>query len=155
FGTKGEKTNSDKKPETDEPKPARGTAKPADAPPPARRERFSVMETLQVGEFSIDLCRREDGAFGLGEVRKGKLPLRRADALITWQVDGKAPGYERRKETTVALRDPKATLTVTPETRVCAGTTLSGFRMRFQCERGPIVQTTSWELGGSTRDLSY
>src|SRR5262245_7928562 len=52
-------------------------------PLPARVERFTKVETLQVGEFTIDLCRRDDGAFGLGEVRREKLPLRRADFLIT------------------------------------------------------------------------
>src|SRR5262249_9273318 len=155
FGTKAEKPGSEKKPEPATPDAVGGKAKPADAPLPARREQFSVIETLQVGDCSIDLCRREDGAFGLGEVRTGKLPLRRADSLIRSQIDGKAPRYARRNDPTVGLRDPPATLTFTPERRECAGTTLGGFRMRLQCERGPIVETATWELGGSTRGLSY
>jgi hypothetical protein len=125
------------------------------APLPARQERFTVTQSLQVGEFSIDLCRRADGAFGLGEIRKGRMRLRRADFLITWQVGGRAPGYDRQKGSTVWLRDPPATLTLVPEKRECAGSRLAGFRMRFQCERGPIVETASWELGGTTRELSY
>jgi hypothetical protein len=38
---------------------------------PPRTERFTKIETLAVGEFSVDLCRREDGAFGLGARGKG------------------------------------------------------------------------------------
>jgi hypothetical protein len=148
FSAKEDKIGAAKKPENE-------AGKPTKSPLPARRERFNVIETIQIGDFSIDLCRRQDGAFGLGEIRKGKLPLRRADFLITWQVDGKTPSYDRRKEATVWLRDPPVTLTFAPEKRECAGSTLIGFRMRFQCERGPIVETASWELGGSTRDLSY
>ncbi len=53
---------------------------------PGRTGGFTRIETLPVGEFSVDLCRREDGAFGLGEIRRGTLPLRRADSLITGQV---------------------------------------------------------------------
>lgn len=155
FSTNREKSGSKKKPDPGATKPIKGNEKRSDTPLPARRERFTVIETLTVGDFSIDLCRREDGAFGLGEIRKGKMPLRRADALITWQVDGKASSYEGRKEATISLRDPPATLTFTPETRDCAGTTLIGFRMRFQCERGPIVESASWELGAGTRGLSY
>src|SRR5262245_39023691 len=105
YSTKGDKPTSKTKPERDPSKPA---------VTPARRERFAVIDTLQVGDFSIDLCRREDGAFGLGEIRKGKLPLRRADSLITWQVDGKFPRYERRRESMISLRDPPATLTIQP-----------------------------------------
>jgi hypothetical protein len=149
FGTKGEKSNPEKQPKTDPSKPDREKVKHTDTPLAARSERFTVIETLHVGDFSIDLCRRDDGAFGLGEVRKGKLPLRRADALITWQVDGQVSRYERRKDATVWLRDPKATLTFTPERRECAGTTLRGFRMRFECDRGPVVETASWELGAA------
>lgn len=155
FGTKGEKTSSEKKPETPALPAVPKKGKPADAPLPARQEQFTVIETIHVGDLSVDLCRRADGAFGLGEVRKGKMPLRRADSLITWQVAGKTPGFERRQGSTVWLRDPPATLTFRPEKRGCAGSTLIGFRMRFQCERGPIVETASWELGGSTRGLSY
>jgi len=155
FGKKGEKPGADQKPGTDAVKPGSTKDKPVGVLLPARTERFTVIDTVQVGEFSIDLCRREDGVFGLGEIRKGKLPLRRADFLITWQVDGKAPRYGERKESTVTLRDPPATLSITPEKRERAGTLLSGIRMRFQCERGPIVQTASWELGGSTKGLSY
>lgn len=122
---------------------------------PARTERFTKIETLQVGEFSIDLCRREDGAFGLGEIRRGRLPIRRADFLITWQADGKFPVFEQRNGWTVSLRNPQATLTFTPERRECAGTTFVGFHVQFKAERGPIVETASWELGGSTRGLTY
>ena len=120
-----------------------------------RTERFTRIETLPVGEFSIDLCRREDGAFGLGEIRRGTLPLRRADFLITWQVDGKYPAFERRDGLTVRLREPASTLTLGAETRDCAGTRFAGLRMHFQAQRGPIVERASWELGGSTRGLSY
>jgi hypothetical protein len=155
YRTKGDKPNPATKPEADASKPLRGIDKPAVALLPARQERFAVIETLQAGDFSIDLCRRDDGAFGLGEVRKGKLALRRADSLVTWQVDGKYPVYEGRKESTISLRDPPATLTIVPEKRELAGTTFVGLRMRFQCERGPIVETATWELGGTTRGLSY
>jgi hypothetical protein len=120
-----------------------------------RTEQFTKIETLSVGEFSVDVCQRDDGAFGLGEVRRGTLPLRRADFLITWRVEGKSPAFERRDGLTIRLRDPTATLTFTPEARDCAGTRLAGFRMQFRAERGPIVETASWELGGSTRGLSY
>ena len=37
--------------------------KPAPDPLPTRTEPFAKMETLRVGEFAIDLCRREDGGF--------------------------------------------------------------------------------------------
>jgi len=120
-----------------------------------RAERFTKIETLPVGEFSVDLCRREDGVFGLGEIRRGDLLLRRADFLITWQIDGKYPAFERRDGLTIRLRNPAATLTLTAETHDCAGTRFAGFRMLFQAEHGPIVETASWELGGSTRGLSY
>jgi len=155
FATKVEKPSPEKEPGTPATRPVRGGANPATALLPERRERFSVIETLRLGDVSIDLCRREDGAFGLGEVRKGTLPLRRADSLIMWKVDGKEPAYRGRAETTVSLRDPPATLTFAPERRECAGTMLSGFRMRFESERGPTVETASWELGGSTRGLTY
>jgi hypothetical protein len=115
----------------------------------------SKMETLAVGEFSVDLCRREDGVFGLGEIRRGTRPLRRADSLITWQVDGRFPVFQRRSGLTVYLQQPEATLTFTPESRPCAGTTFTGFRMELNAARGPVVETASWELGGSTKGLSY
>jgi hypothetical protein len=124
-------------------------------PLPARIERFQVVETLDVGEFSIELCRRADGAFGLGQVRRGDLPLRRSDSLITWQVDGQAPAFDRREGSTVTLRDPAATLAFTAEQRASAATGFSGFRIEFRTDHGPIVETASWELGGSTHGLSY
>ena len=150
FGDKGDETRPGKGPQGQTPHP--GTS---GAPPPAREERFSRIETLSVGDFSIDLCRREDGAFGLGEIKRGAMPLRRADSLITWTVNGRSLAYDGRADSTVSLRDPPATLTFTPEVRRSAATTLRGFRMRFRSEEGPIVETATWELGGSTRDLSY
>jgi hypothetical protein len=122
---------------------------------PPRVEQFTKTETINVGEFSIDLCRRVDGAFGLGEIRRGSLQLRRDDFLIRWQIAGMNPTLERRDGLTLTLRDPPATLTITPEERKCAGTTLTGFRMLLSAERGPIVETASWELGGTTRGLTY
>jgi len=86
--------------------------------------RFEKIETIEVGGVSIDLCRREDGVFGLGEVRQGGLPLRRADFLVTWQVGGRFPAFEGRKGPEVRLRDPRATLTFRPQRRECAGTVL-------------------------------
>lgn len=124
-------------------------------PLPSRTEQFTIIETLHVGAFAIDLCRRDDGAFGLGSIRRGDLAIRRADFLVHWQVDGKAPAFERRNALTIALRDPEATLTFTPERRACAGVVLEGFRMHFKAERGLIVETASWELEGTTRGLSY
>ncbi|HZO83952.1 MAG TPA: hypothetical protein VFC26_01985, partial [Verrucomicrobiae bacterium] len=122
---------------------------------PARTEHFTRIDTLQVGEFAVDLCRRDDGAFGLGEIRRGTMPIRRGDFLITWQVDGKYLRFERQNGPTVLLLEPRATLTFTPEKRESAGTTFVGFRLQFKTERGPIVETASWELGGTTRGLSY
>lgn len=124
-------------------------------PLPARNERFTKIETLQVGEFAVDLCRRDDGAFGLGEIRHGTTPVRRADFLITWQVDGEFPRFERRNGSSVFLREPPAKLIFSPERRECAGTKFAGFHLQFNAERGPIVETASWELGGATRGLSY
>ncbi len=129
------------------------TAQPR--PLPARVERFTIIETIQVGEFAIDLCRREDGAFGLGEIRKGVIPIRRADFLITWQADGKFPTYGGRTGSIISLRNPNATLTISPERRENAGTTFLGLKMQFKAERGPIIETVSWEVGGSSRGLSY
>jgi hypothetical protein len=131
------------------------TKKAAPAPLPARHEHFTRIETMQVGEFAIDLCHRDDGTFGLGEVRHGTMPIRRADFLITWQADGKAPRFERRNGLTVFLHEPQATLTFSPEKRECAGTTFVGFHLQFEADRGPIVETASWELGGTTRGLHY
>jgi len=122
---------------------------------PERFDRFEVIETLQVAEFLIDLCRREDGAFGLGEIRRGDLPLRRSDFLVTWQVEGRFPAFARRNGLTVVLRDPQATLTLAPERRECAGTAFVGLHIQFKAEGGPIIETASWELGGSTKGLSY
>jgi hypothetical protein len=146
---------ADQPPDKGTPQAAAGPTKGAAAALPARKERFSRIETVSLGGFSIDLCRREDGAFGLGEIRKGKLPLRRADFLITWQVAGKFPAFERREGLTIHLREPKATLSFMPEKRECAGTTFDGFHMQFKADAGPLVETASWELGGSTRGLSY
>src|SRR5262245_28359240 len=116
YGKQAGKMPPDRQPEKTPPKT------PAASALPARTERFTKLETLAVGDFAIDLCQREDGAFGLGEVRKGKLALRRADFLVTWQVNGKAPRFQQRKGLTIALRDPPATLTFAPEKRECAGT---------------------------------
>ena len=121
----------------------------------SRAEQFSKIETLQVGEFAIDLCRRDDGAFGLGEVRRAALLVRRGDFLATWQINGKFPAFSRRNGLTIALTNPAATLTFTPEKRECAGTTFVGFRASLKAERGPIVERASWELTGSTSGLSY
>lgn len=121
----------------------------------ARIERFSRIDTIQMNEFTIDLCRRDDGAFGLGEIRKGKLPLRRADFLITWQAGGRLPVLERREGLTVFLREPRATLTFSPERSEMAGTVLEGFAMEFKSSEGEVVERASWELGGSTKGLSY
>lgn len=132
------------------------TKKPLEATPlPPRTECFNRVETLQVGDFTVELCRRNDGAFGLGNIRKGTLPLRRADSLVTWQVDGKFPVFERRSGLTVFLQQPPATLTFTPQKRKCAGTTFDGFQMELKTSGGAIVETASWELGGSTKALSY
>jgi hypothetical protein len=122
---------------------------------PARAERYQKIETVELGEFSIDLCRRDDGAFGLGEVRKGRLPLRRGDFLITWNVGGKVPVFERRQGLTVFLRDPPAALELAPESRECAGIRFEGFRLEFRGGRGTIVETSSWEPGGTTLGLTY
>jgi hypothetical protein len=127
----------------------------AQEPRAPSKDEFTLIETLDVGGFSIELCRRDDGAFGLGGMRLGKTPLRRVDSLITWRVDGQVPRYVSRSESTISLADPAATLTILAETRQCAGTTLDGFRLRFECERGPIVETATWEPGGSTAGLSY
>lgn len=130
-------------------------SKPAADPLPTRAEQFTKTETLRVGEFAIELCRRDDGAFGLGGIRRGDLLIRRADFLVTWQVEGKSPAFERRSGLTIYLRDPAATLTFTPEKHECAGTAFVGFHVQVKAERGPIVETASWELGGTTRGLSY
>src|SRR5262245_50810446 len=57
---------------------APGSGKPAKekptAPPP-REESLERIETIRVGGFSIELGRRQDGAFGIGEVRRGEFPL--------------------------------------------------------------------------------
>lgn len=124
-------------------------------PSPARLERFAKIETLVVGDFAIDLCRRDDGAFGLGEIRRGDRRLRRSDFLIVWTIDGKVPSFAGRRGQGVSLRDPEATLTFAPETRASAGTVLSGFRIDVKTTRGPIVETASWEPGGSTRGLTF
>ena len=120
-----------------------------------RAEQFSKIETLLVGEFAIDLCSREDGAFGLGEVRRGALSLRRTNFLVTWQINGKIPAFSRRDGWTIALTNPAAVLTFTPEKRESAGTTFVGFRANLKTERGPIVERASWELTGETKGLSY
>ncbi|MCI0343212.1 MAG: hypothetical protein L0216_19050 [Planctomycetales bacterium] len=122
---------------------------------PSRLERFTRIETLEVGEFSVDLCRREDGAFGLGEIRRGTLPLRRADFLVTWRIAGRFPAFESRAGPVVKLREPAATLTLAPFAIACAGARFVGFRARLESAAGPVVETASWELGGSTRGLSY
>ena len=69
-------------------------------------------------------------AFGLGEIRRGTLPLRRADFLITWQVNGQLPSFDRRDGLTIALRAPAATLTFAAEPRDCAGTHFIGLQMQ-------------------------
>jgi len=56
-----------------------------------------------VGEFTIDLRRREDGAFGLGAIRKGDLALRGNDLLVTWQVDRRFPALAGRNGLTPSL----------------------------------------------------
>ncbi len=139
----------DKKP--DDKKPAEPKA-PAAA---ARVERFERIDTLTVGDCAIDLCRREDGAFGLGEIRQGRRALRRADFLVTWKIDGRSPAFDRRDGLVVHLRDPKATLTFSPEKRECAGTAFAGFRFELRTEAKGIVETASWEPGGSTKGLDY
>jgi hypothetical protein len=122
---------------------------------PARRETFTVLETLAVGDCAVELCRREDGAFGLGAVRRGTLALRRADFLATWSVAGRAPAFTERRGNLVLLRDPDASLEFFPETRESAGAAFSGLRMRFTAAKGPVVETASWEPGGSAKGLSY
>src|SRR2546426_8721100 len=122
---------------------------------PARVGQFTKLETIQVGEFSIDVCRREDGAFGLGEISKGKLLIRRADFLVTWQVNGQFPRLDRRSGLKLLLREPKVTVGFTPEQRDCAGARFFGFWIDFEAERGPIVETASWELNGSATGLAY
>ncbi len=120
-----------------------------------RLERYVPIETLKVGGFSVDLCRREDGAFGLGEIRRGAAPIRRADFLVTWKIAGRFPALESRDGLVVKLRDPAATLAFSPAEITCAGTRFVGFRARLATAAGPIVETASWEPGGSTRGLSY
>jgi len=127
----------------------------APQPQPARIERFTRIETLQVGGFSVDLCRREDGAFGFGEIRRGALRLRRADFLVTWRVAGKFPSFDRREGLTVLLREPAASVTLAPESRMSAGTAFEGFSMRFRAAAGPVVEVASWEPGGDTRGMDY
>jgi hypothetical protein len=138
-------------------KAAEKSASPGAKLLPARRERFVVLERLPVGEFTVDLCTRDDGAFGLGEVRRGETLIRRGDFLLTWKVGTEFPSFQARKGTEVTLRGPKSTVSFFPEQRISAGTVFEGFRIRFETEagRGPIVETSSWELGGSTRDLTY
>lgn len=122
---------------------------------PSRRERFEKFDTIQAGEFAIDLCRRDDGAFGLGEIRRGAVSLRRADFLVTWRVNGKFPRFESRAGRTIHLREPEATLSFVPERRVVAGTTFAGLRLSLSTAAGPVVETASWELGGNSHGLSF
>ncbi|MBI3882144.1 MAG: hypothetical protein HY301_19050 [Verrucomicrobia bacterium] len=144
------------KPPAKSPATADSLKPPAAAPPlPARHDRFEKIETINVGEFTVELCRRDDGAFGLGEIRRGPLRLRRTDFLVTWRVDGKFPRFERREGLAVRLRDPVASVTFAPERRASAGTGFTGFSIRFQTSAGPVVETASWELGGDTRGLDY
>ena len=56
---------------------------PEATPLPSRMGRFSTIEILKVGDCAVELCRRDDGAFGLGNVVQGTLPLRGADSLVT------------------------------------------------------------------------
>ena len=67
-------------------------------PLPSRLEQFTRIETIAVGDFAVDLCLDEDGAFGLGEIRHRALLLRRADFLITWRLDGKLPSFKSFSE---------------------------------------------------------
>jgi hypothetical protein len=120
-----------------------------------RLEPFEKIETLAVGEFSVDVCRRSDGAFGLGEIRHGSQPIRRPDFPVTWKVAGRAPRVDGLSGLIIRLSAPAATLTFAPERRVVAGTEFTGFSMRFTAENGPIVETASWEPGGDTTGLDY
>jgi hypothetical protein len=122
---------------------------------PARTERFTVVETLAVGDCSIELVRRDDGSFGLGRIRLGALELRRADFPIVWRIDGRAPSMAGRRGLTVTLRDPEATLTFAPEERTTAGTRWRGFSVELAGARDAIVETASWEPGGTTHGLSF
>lgn len=44
-------------------------------PSPPRTERFGRTETLPVGDFAVELCRRDDDAFGLVNVRRSHYPF--------------------------------------------------------------------------------
>jgi hypothetical protein len=123
---------------------------PAQPALPERLETFTAIETIDVGGVSIDLCTRADGAFGLGAVRRDSLDWRRADFLVTWTVDGRHPRYASRNGLTVTLKQPDATLTF------AAGTLgpFRGFRLELAAN-GTVVETASWEPGGSTRGLTY
>jgi hypothetical protein len=159
FGDRGKDSPSATSPKSKP--PVKTPAITADKQPsnaatlPVRLEPFEKLETLVVGEFSVDLCRRADGAFGLGEIRQGSRPIRRADFLATWTVDGRAPRFEKRDHLTITLRDPAATLTFTPERREVADTSFAGFSLRFAANGASIVENASWELGGDTAGLSY
>ncbi len=151
----GERATSGRSPDGEAAQaPARGKSANVEPLPP-RQETFQRIDTLSVGEFSFDLCRRADGAFGLGEVRRGAVGIRRADFLMTWQIGGRWPRFQRRSARTVFLSNPPATLTISPERRRCAGASFSGFRLEFKAGEGPIVETSSWEMRGSTHGLSY
>jgi hypothetical protein len=144
YGTGGGKAPEEKLPITSAPAVA-----------PALTEAFERLETITAGDCAIDLCRREDGAFGLGEIRQGGRLLRRADFLATWKVQGRFLSLDRRDGPVVHLREPRATLTFSPERRECAGTVFSGFSMELRAEASDIVETASWEPGGTTRGLAY
>src|SRR5262245_15264164 len=68
---------------------------------PERFEQFTAIETVDVGGVSIDLCTRDDGAFGLGAIRRGGLDWRRTDFLVAWTIDGKRPRFASRNGLTV------------------------------------------------------
>lgn len=140
------------------PAPAPGGKPPvpaASAVLPARRERFTRLATVGVGEFEVDLCRREDGAFGLGTIRLRGRAIRRDDFLVTWAIAGRVPAFAGRDGPTITLREPDARLTLAHEALASAGTTFATLVLRFEAKTGPIVETASWEPGGTTRGATY
>lgn len=122
---------------------------------PPRQERFEKFDVLRVGDFEMDLCRRDDGAFGLGEIRCGPILLRRADFLATWQIAGRFCQFANREGLMIRLAEPVATLVFVPVKQSVAGTEFAGFRIECAARVGPVVETVSWEIGGATHGLSF
>jgi hypothetical protein len=140
FGTKGEKPGSKTKPEKETPKSFREKEPRVAAPLPARQ---AVHSGRNAASWRIldRLVPSRDGAFGLGEIRKGKMLLRRADFLITWQVGGKPSPTTDGKIHSLA-RDPPATLHSRPQSANVPGHP-DRVSDAVAVPAGPIVETAS------------